>query len=139
MNAKKIILAWLAAFVVTFALAGLWHQVLLVDFYKVNTEALAREEINILFVVLGQLILTFLMAFIYPIGYKGGSPIKEGFKFGALIGFIWILPLSLIMHGIWTVPLNSVLVDSGWHIIEEGIGGIVIGLVYGKGTAKAPE
>ena len=69
MNAKKIILAWLAAFVVTFALAGLWHQVLLVDFYKVNTEALAREEINILFVVLGQLILTFLMAFIYPIGY----------------------------------------------------------------------
>ena len=139
MNAKKILMLWIASFVVTFLLSFLWHKVLMVNFYEVNTEALARQEINMLFVVLGQLILTFLMAYIYPIGYKGGSQVKEGFKFGALIGLIWILPWSVQMHGIWIVPLNAVLVDSAWHIVEEGIGGIAIGLVYGKGTSKASD
>ena len=99
MNTKKLLLAWLATFVVTFVLAGLWHVVLLGDFYRTNDVALARAEQNMLFVALGQLILAFLMAFAYPIGYKGGSPVKEGFRFGALIGIIWMLPWSVQMHG----------------------------------------
>ena len=65
-------------------------------------------------------------------GYKGGSPVKEGFRFGALIGLIWILPLSMIFHGVWNLPLTGVIVDSAWHVVEEGIAGIAIGLVYGK-------
>ena len=139
MNAKKLISAWLAAFVVTFLLSGLWHLVLLGDFYNAQTEAIAREETKMLFVVLGQLILTFLMALIYPIGYKGGSPVKEGMRFGALIGLIWILPWSLIIHGIWKYPLLSVIVDSAWHIVEEGVAGIVIGVIYGTGQGQEEQ
>ena len=131
MNTKKMLLACLAAFVVTFLLSGLWHIVLLGDFYKANDVALARAEPNMLFVILGQLILTFLMAVVYPMGYKGGSPVKEGFRFGAIIGLIWLLPWSVMMHGIWNYPLAGVIVDSAWHVVEEGVGGIVIGLVYG--------
>ena len=133
MNTKKLLLAWLATFVVTFVLAGLWHVVLLGDFYRTNDVALARAEQNMLFVALGQLILAFLMAFAYPIGYKGGSPVKEGFRFGALIGIIWMLPWSVQMHGLWNYPLAGIIVDSPWHVIQEGIGGIVIGLIYGTG------
>src|SRR3989339_352060 len=77
MNTKKLLLAWLATFVVTFVLAGLWHVVLLGDFYRTNDVALARAEQNMLFVALGQLILAFLMAFAYPIGYKGGSAVRK--------------------------------------------------------------
>ncbi|OGU60618.1 MAG: hypothetical protein A2455_07340 [Ignavibacteria bacterium RIFOXYC2_FULL_35_16] len=131
MNTKKMLLACLAAFVVTFLLSGLWHIVLLGDFYKANDVALARAEPNMLFVILGQLILTFLMAVVYPMGYKGGSPVKEGFRFGAIIGLIWLLPWSVMMHGLWNYPLAGVIVDSAWHVVEEGVGGIVIGLVYG--------
>ncbi len=126
-----MLLACLAAFVVTFLLSGLWHIVLLGDFYKANDVALARAEPNMLFVILGQLILTFLMAVVYPMGYKGGSPVKEGFRFGAIIGLIWLLPWSVMMHGLWNYPLAGVIVDSAWHVVEEGVGGIVIGLVYG--------
>ncbi|MCG8608210.1 hypothetical protein MJD09_24905 [bacterium] len=68
--------------------------------------------------------------------YQGGSPDSEGFKFGALIGLIWILPFSLIIHGIWNVSLTAVLVDSVWHIVEEGLVGIVVGFIYGT-DAKA--
>ena len=109
---------------------GLWHRVILGDFYAAQTQ-LTREETNVPFVVLGVLVLTFLMALIYPIGYKGGSPIKEGLRFGALIGLIWIFPMSLVMHGVWTYPLTSVIVDSAWHVVEQGVAGLIIGLIYG--------
>ena len=132
MNVKKFVLAWVAAVVVTFLLAVLWHLFLLADFYEVQTQALAREEPNMPVVIVGHLILGFLMAFVYPMGYKGGSPVKEGFRFGALIGLIWILPMSVIIHGLWNYPLTGVIVDSVWHIVEEGIAGIGIALVYGR-------
>ncbi len=132
MNVKKLVLAWVAAFVVTFLLGGLWHLFLLADFYEAHTQGLAREEPNMPFVIVGYLILGFLMALVYPMGYKGGSPVKEGFRFGAVIGLIWILPLSVILHGVWNYPLTAVIVDSAWHVVEEGIAGIGIALVYGR-------
>ncbi len=131
MNVKKFVLAWMAAVVVTFLLAGLWHLYLLADFYEAHTQGLARETPNMAFVILGNLILGFLMALVYPMGYKGGSPVKEGFRFGALIGLIWILPVSVIFHGVWNYPLTGVIVDSAWHVVEEGMAGIAIALVYG--------
>jgi hypothetical protein len=123
MKVKKFIIATLAAFVVMFLLGGLWHVTLLGDFYTAQTE-----------VLLGVLILAFLMALVYPIGYKGGSPVREGLRFGVLIGLIWILPWSVIIHGIWKYPLLCVIVDSVWHIVEQGIGGLIIGIIYGKGS-----
>ena len=132
MNVKKFVLAWVVAFVVTFLLAVLWHLFLLADFYEVQSQALAREEPNMAVIIVGYLILGFLMALVYPIGYKGGSPVKEGFRFGALIGLIWVLPVSVIFHGVWNLPLTAVIVDSAWHVIEEGVGGIAIARVYGR-------
>ncbi len=132
MNVKKFVLAWFAAVVVNFFVAVLWHVFLFADFYEAQGQALAREEPNMVFVFVGHLILGFLMAFVYPIGYKGGSPVKEGFRFGALIGLIWVLPSTVVLHGLWNVPLTTVMVDPAWHVVEEGIGGIAIALVYGR-------
>jgi len=132
MNVKKFVLAWVAAVVVTFLLGVLWHLFLLADFYEVQHQALAREEPNMPVIIVGHLILGFLMALVYPIGYKGGSPVKEGFRFGGLIGLIFVLPASVILHGVWNLPLTAVIVDSAWHVVEEGGGGIALALVYGR-------
>jgi len=132
MNVKKFVLAWMAAVVVNVSLAVLWHIFLFADFYQTQGQALAREEPNLVFVFVAHLILGFLMAFVYPIGYKGGSPVKEGFRFGALIGLIWVLPLTVGHYGLYNLPLAYVIVDPAWHVVEEGIGGIAIALVYGR-------
>lgn len=139
MNATKLISAWLAAFVVIFLLSGLWHQLLLADFYAAQTAAVARAEINMVAVTIGSLILAFLMAWMYPTGYQGGSPVVEGLRFGALIGLLWILPWSVIITGIWNVGMTVTLVDAAWHVVEEGLAGVVIGLVYGRKLAKVKE
>ncbi len=88
------------------------------------------------FVFIGFFLTGFLLSAIYPIGYKGGSPASEGYRFGMLMGAVWMIPSAFVIFlgaGIGT-PVG-ILVDMPWHIlIEEGIAGLVIGLVYGKIT-----
>ena len=139
MDTKKFILGSLGAAITSFLLGGLWHMLLMGDFYTTHMTAIARAEPNILFIALGSLVLGILMAYTYPIGYKGGSAVKEGFRFGALVGLIWILPFSLILHGIINISLVAVIVDAGWHIVQEGLAGIVLAFIYGSGAAATSE
>jgi len=134
MNVKKWFLAGLVGFVVMFILSGLWYMLIMDAFYREQVGALMREQYNFIFIVLGYLVMAFLMSYIYPIGYKGGSPAKEGLRFGVLIGLLVWLSSNLILYGAHNMTLSATLVDSGWHIVEEGIGGIVIALVYGAAS-----
>jgi len=137
MNVKKWFLAGLVGFVVMFILSGLWYMLIMDAFYREQVGALMREQYNFIFIVLGYLVMAFLMSYIYPIGYKGGSPAKEGLRFGALIGLLVWLSSNLILYGAHNMTLSATLVDSGWHVVEEGIGGLVIALVYGTASTKS--
>lgn len=139
MDVKKCVLAWVAATVISFLLGGLWHSVLMGAQYEAATAAVARapEEVNMAFVFLGYVVLGALMAYMYPIGAKGGSPASEGFRFGALVGLLWILPWSLVIVGIWNVGLRIVLIDAVWHIVEQGLAGIGVAYVYAMGAGAA--
>lgn len=137
MNGKKWFFAGLAGFVVMFLLSGLWYMVIMAGFYQTQGAAVNREQFNFLFIVLGYLVMAFLMSYIYPIGYKGGPPAKEGLRFGVLIGLLVWLSSNLILYGVYNVTLPVTLVDSIWHVVEEGIGGIVIAFVYGTASAES--
>ena len=139
MNVKKLALATLAGAVVILALGFLWHQVVMGSFYVEQSEAVARDEPKMLFIILSGIVLGLLMAWIYPMGYTGGSPVKEGARFGAFIVILWILPLLLIFHVVWNVSLTLVIVDAAWHVVEEGLAGIAIAFVYGAGTEASSE
>ncbi len=81
-----------------------------------------------------NLLLGLLMAYMYPQGYKGGSPVTEGAKFGALVGLlVWgpaLLTLTAVLEGF---DLSStVVIDILWHLVEEGAAGAAVGLIYGK-------
>ena len=139
MNRTKMLYAWLAGAVGMLILSVLWHRVIMGGFYDEQGAAIMRDEPKMLFIILALLILAFLMAYAYPIGYKGGSPITEGLKFGALMGLLAFLPFNLILHGAFNLPLAGALVDAGWHVVEEGVGGVIIAMVYGSGAAPEPS
>ncbi len=132
MSVKKFILAGLAAFAVMAVLGGLWHKVLLGSFYEAHFKYIADADMVI--VMIGLFLTGFLLSAIYPIGYKGGSPSSEGYRFGMLMGAVWIVPTAFVIFlGADLVTPVGILVDLPWHIlIEEGLAGMVIGLVYGK-------
>jgi hypothetical protein len=132
MNVRKLVLGALVVVIVAFALSGLWHTVLMGDFYASAAGDAAREQPLLGSVFLGYVVVAFIMAYLYPKGYEGGSPVAEGLKFGAIIGLLWWFPTQLVLYGAMEGPFSLVLVDGGWHVIEEGVAGIALGWIYGR-------
>ena len=110
-------------------LAGLWHELVMARFYASETDA-THEGTGIIF--LAYMVLGVLMAYIYPLGYRGGKPVFEGVKFGAIIGLLWVFPHELAMAGAHGDSITYVFKNSAWHMIAQGVGGVVIGLLHGR-------
>ncbi len=128
-----MLLALLGGGIIMFLLSGLWYMVLMKDFYaQYASEHLMLPEVNLMAIGLGYLILAWLMSYVYPIGYKGGTPWWEGMKFGIIIGLLWVLPNGLVISGVWEYNSTQLIVDSIWHVVEQGVGGLIIGMIYGK-------
>jgi len=129
MNIKKFTLAALAASVAMWVLGGLWHELLMPMFYASETHA-THEGVGIIF--LAYIVLSVLMAYIYMLGFKGGHPIVEGLKFGVVIGILWVFPHELAMVGAHGGSISYVFKNAAWHVVEQGVGGVIIGFVYGR-------
>lgn len=129
MDFKQIAIATLASGFVMWAVAGLWHKLLAVAFYTSETEA-SHEGVGIILVA--YLILGLLMAYLFSISNVSGQPIIAGLKFGIVIGLLWIFPHELAMAGAHGKSLVYVFKNASWHIVEQGIGGIIIALVFSK-------
>ena len=136
MNDNRLMGA-VGAFLVMFGLGGLWHQVLMGDYYAAILPTMARAEPDLVVVGLGYLITAAVMVFFFLIGYQGGSGVAEGLRFGVVIGLLWWLPANIILSGVYETTLASAFVDGVWHIAEGAVGGVVIGLLHVRGAAAA--
>ena len=136
MDVKKLLIGAVVAFAVMFLLSYLWHVVLMADFYQSNTGevgAVDRETPMFFYIGLGYLSLCLVMAYIYPKGAEGDSHIMDGIKFGAIMGFLWIVPLSSVLYGATIITSKTLVFGDGlYHIVEGAIGGALIAMVYGK-------
>ena len=110
-------------------LAGLWHEIIMAQFYTAQTHA-THEGTGI--ILLAYLILAALMAYLYPRIYTDGKSVLEGLKFGVVIGLLWVLPHELAMAGAHGELIVYVLKNAAWHMVEQGVGGMVIGFTYQK-------
>lgn len=132
MNIKKFMKAWILAFVVMFLLSGLFNGIIISSFIENNiSSSLIRESPNMLLIGLGYVVLSFVMAFFYPRFIKPrNSTWRSGLTFGMILGVVWLLPYSLVLHGVYTFPAMALLIDPVWALIEQGAGGISMGLIY---------
>ena len=141
MNAKKFFLATLAGFVVMFLLSWLGHEVLLTGMFESNPMApIERETPLMLGIVVAYLVIALLMAYIYPRGVEGEQIFGNGLRFGILMGLFWSLPISLILYStLADVEFMRVVAETVWHMIEEGVGGVVIAYTYGGTVLEGGE
>ena len=138
MKVGKFAGAAIGGAVVMFLLGGMWHMLLADSFYEANSVAALLDAPRMQFVILGYLILGLLMAYVYPKGYAGGGGIGEGLRFGAIMGLLWVLPHGVVLHGVeYGATGKLILVDAAWHLVEQGIGGIAMALIYGSGLGAA--
>ena len=133
MGIRKLIASTLLGAVAMGVLAGGWHLVLMGTYYREEVAGL-REVFRLDVLVLAYLALAALMAVIYPKGYAGGAPLAEGFRFGVVMGLVAALPHSMVLFAVSDAFSGSaVLAEAAWHMVEQGVGGAAIGLVYGRG------
>ena len=134
---KKTIFAVIAASAVMFSLAGFYTGVLARQFIAVHVDqALLRTPPNLVLVFFGYFVLALLMALLYARFVQvTGSPAWAGLRFGIMAAVCWLMPYSLVLFGVYKFPYVALPLDFAWALVEQGMGGLVIGLILGKRPA----
>jgi len=134
MNTKKYLLASVSAFIVMYLLSWLGYELILPMLFSADPlEPIYRSEQLMIGIMAAYLITALIMSYIYPKGVEGDNVMGNGLRFGALIGLLVSLPIALIFYSIIEgYQFSDVVVETLWHVIEKGIGGIVIAYVFGK-------
>lgn len=133
MNFKKLVIATLTSGFTMWIIGGLWHNLVLPSFNK-NIQA-HHDGLGI--TLIAYFILALLMVYIYALINKGNNAIIVGLKLGVIIGIVWVFPHGLVMAG--THHDTSIIYEiknTLYHMFEQGVGGIIIGLIYGKTMKK---
>jgi hypothetical protein len=141
MDVKKLAIGTVGGGVVMWALGYLIFQTLMADFYASNAgsaQGVARETPLLWAVILGTLALAKLLTF--ALIWSGASSIAEGFKIGAIVGFLVWFGVDFIFYGSQNVSnLTLAIVDPMLEIVRTGLSGAFIAFLLAKfgGTADA--
>ena len=135
MNKKKFMLSTLACGITMWVVAGIWHNVIMANFY--NKQHAEHEDIALL--IIAYLILAMFMSYLYPLFNKLENRALNGLLFGGIIGLLWVFPHELAMAGAHGTSILYVIKNATWHIVEQGIGGIVIAFIFGQNNVPKRE
>lgn len=126
--------ATFAALAAMFSLAGLYTQVLARDFIAAHVDgALLRAPPNLALIAAGYLLLSALMVMAYRrICLPTATPFRSGLVFGLCSAVAWLMPYSLVLFGAYRFPYAALPLDFAWALLEQGVGGVVIGLISGR-------
>jgi hypothetical protein len=135
MNIKKLTIATLASFVTMFIIAGVTHVVIFKTWFlnHPGMEAnINRADPMMQYAIIAGLIVAFVMSYLYPKGVEGKSKIMQGLKFGIMVSIL-LFSCPLIQYAFTTtLSRSAILMDGVLHAAEQGLGGVVIALVYGN-------
>lgn len=136
MRMGRFVRAALAYIIVTFALAASWHLVLFKGVYD-HLGIFNRREPLIALGVLSMVVQAVVLAYVYPFFYRGGGAVREGLRFGAVMGAFIASSAVLATAGKHEVSsLGTWLVlESAFYAIQFAIVGPLIAGIYGKEAA----
>lgn len=122
----RLLLATIGGGLGMWIVAGLWHNLILPG---INENIEAHHE-GIFIMLIAYFILAFLMSYIYSLINKDEKPVMQGLRIGVVIGILWVFPHGLAMAGTHGTSIMYEVKNTLWHIVEEGIGGIIIASIY---------
>ena len=123
-----------SALVIQMAAGWLWHLVLFKDLYADAMTKVARPVPDMGAIVPGVAVRALLLAWIYPLGYKGGAPWREGARFGVVMGLLSAVVIAII-YGNANFGAGWLWGDLAYFLIEGVLAGIAIAYCYGNRPA----
>ena len=121
---------------VTFPLAVIWHVIIFENQYK--TFNYIEGEPSFLFGLLTIVIQGLVLSFLYPLVTIQGKSIYRGLKYSLIVGiFFWS---SHVLAFVAKQDMNSqwlfIVMESFYLLLQFGIYGVLIGLIYEKEIKK---
>ncbi len=135
MDTKRFVIGTLVGGITMQLVGYLIWVVALADFFAANAGSatgVERETDLVWAIALGTFSLAALVTL--AVGSRGGSStIGQGFKTGAIVGFLVWFGVDFIHYGVTNVwNLTATIVDPLLEIVRTGIGGVVIAAVLGR-------
>jgi len=134
----KLILSTIVGGIVLFVLGWIFYVLIFGGFMTDNFGKIMRDsgDYKLWAIIVANLFQALFLAWIYPKGYKGGSPAKEGFMYGIYMGLLLSVPYVFYIWAQYPVKWSAALIYGVLMLIMVIITGLVIGLVYGKIEGK---
>ena len=134
----KLVLSTIVGGIVLFILGWIFYVLIFGGFMMDNFGKIMRtpDDYKLWAIIVANLLEAFFLSWIYPKGYKGGSPAKEGFMYGIYMGFLMSVPYVFYIWAQYPVKWQAALLDGVLMLVMTIITGFVIGLVYGKTEEK---
>jgi hypothetical protein len=134
---KRYILATVSYVVLSFALAYLWHLVWFHDLY-VEMGAFTRADPIILLGVLTMIVQGMVIAYFYPLWYRGGHPVWAGIRYSLIIGLLIYTVMGFATAAKFNInPIETFLVyHTCFQFLQFTITGAVLGLIFGRTSVR---
>jgi hypothetical protein len=131
MLTKRFFISWLVASAIMFMLSYAWHGIFLTDYSRLSYP----KGIFLIIASFVYLIIGFIVAKAIDIQYLAEKfnrkPILRGALSGAACGFMFFLIATVVGVSFSTgSKIENLLLDVTWQVIEQGIGGVVVGLAH---------
>lgn len=111
-----------------FSLSYVWHGLFLNDFSQLNYP----KQVFFVIAILVYLIISMGIAIIYSHPKLDGlkkQPLRKGLLIGSAFGFaLYMITLVVGVSFTRTMTLGNIMFDCGWQMIEQAIGGAVVGI-----------
>ncbi len=131
---KKLIIGFIAVYVVFMILDYLIHNVFLASLYEA-TEQFWREDMKTWIFFVTGLFFAFFFTLIFSKGYEGRG-IMEGVRYGLYVALMVQLPAAYVNYAVMDIPYALALQWFLYGTVQYILLGILLALVY---SAKAKE
>ena len=105
---------------------GLYHNLILPS---INENIHPHHE-GLGITLIAYIILGLLMSFFYVKSKEIGDSLLKGIKIGVIIGILWVFPHGLTMAAVHESSISYQIMNTLYHIIEQGIGGVIIFVTF---------
>ena len=133
MFSKPRIISTFASFVIIYFFPWIFYAYLAVDFFEsqVITDVSRGDDMLLLPLTLGCLIMAYLFSSIYEKWGLGAYNVLSGIQFGVLIGLFFGAGIGLVMYGTeMRITATGHLVDAVFWVITYIVSGVMASIVY---------
>lgn len=130
MLTKRFLISWLASSVVMFLAFYAWHGIFLTDFQRLPYP----KEVFLVVASIVYLVIGFSLNIAYEmkkLDVFHRQPLTRGAIAGAAlgVGLFFLTMITGVSFG-GSRTLVNLAMDIGWQVVEQSLGGIVVGIVH---------